>query len=106
MAATEMALPASPTNGSGLRWLEILESEFDGLFRELHHGLGRQPEDAEEASALWVSARSRVNGLSSVFAQMSRKSRAVFQTNCKLEVSKNKLVHPTPQYFDVNHFLS
>ncbi len=80
-----MALP-SPSGGSGLRWLEVLESEFDGLFRELHYGLGLQPASAEEERALWAGARSRVNGLASVFAQMSKKCRAVFETNLKLEV--------------------
>ena len=80
-----VAVPASFSGG--LRWLELLEAEFDDIFRQLHQGLAVVPESPEEARVLAAGSMSEVNALASVFAQMSQKTKAVSQSNCKLEVS-------------------
>jgi len=68
----------------GLAWLDALEGEFDRVFRELHLGLGALPPVYEEDSA---NLGGRVGAMASVFSQLVCKTKAVFQTNCKLEVS-------------------
>lgn len=70
----------------GLEWLDTLEGEFDSVFRELHLGLSSlspgEEEEEEEASL-----SDSVSAMASVFTQLVCKTKAVFQTNCKLEVS-------------------
>lgn len=71
----------------GLEWLDTLEGEFDSVFRVLHLGLsslslGEEEEEEEEASM-----SDSVSAMASVFTQLVCKTKAVFQTNCKLEVS-------------------
>ena len=68
----------------GLGWLDALEGEFDSVFRELHLGLGSLPPAYEEDT---TNLGGRVSAMASVFTQLVCKTKAVFKTNCKLEVS-------------------
>lgn len=74
----------------GLEWLDTLEGEFDSVFRELHLGLSSlssgEEEDEDE-----TSLRDSLSAMASVFTQLVSKTKAVFQTNCKLEVSLHLL---------------
>lgn len=73
---------------SSLQWLELLEGEFDRLFRELRLGLSTllsMEDDGPRAVARGM--KESVGALASVFAQLVHKSKTVFQTNCKLGVS-------------------
>lgn len=82
-----MSTPRSRSSGSkGLQWADLLEEELDGLFREARAELATLPVGPEEAEELVWAGRRRVDGLVAVFAQLLRKCKAVFQSNCKLEV--------------------
>ena len=78
---------------SSLKWVEILEGEFDRLYREIHHemaSLSDTLEESQETQGVMAEAQTRMNAVASVFAQLVHKSRAVFQSNCKLEVGVSK----------------
>ena len=72
----------------GLEWLDTLEGEFDSVFRVLHLGLSSlSPGEEEEEEEEEASMSDSVSAMASVFTQLVCKTKAVFQTNCKLEVS-------------------
>ena len=72
---------------SSLQWLELLEGEFDRLFRELRLDLSALLSMEDGPGAVARGMKDNVGALASVFAQLVHKSKTVFQTNCKLEVS-------------------
>ncbi|XP_042874901.1 Golgi-associated PDZ and coiled-coil motif-containing protein-like isoform X1 [Penaeus japonicus] len=72
------------------RWLDILEKEFDKAFVDLDLLIGEVDHyDLEETDFL-AQTRSRLESLSSCFAQLTHKAQTVFQANAKLEA---ELVH-------------
>ena len=78
----------SSLGSSSLHWLELLEGEFDRLFRELRLDLSALLSMEDGPSTVAQGMKGSVGALASVFAQLVHKSRTVFQTSCKLEVSR------------------
>ncbi|KAG7175794.1 Golgi-associated PDZ and coiled-coil motif-containing protein-like isoform X2 [Homarus americanus] len=72
------------------RWLDILEKEFDKAFVDLDLLIGEVDHYDIEEPDFQVQARSRLEALSSCFAQLAHKAQTIFQTNAKLEA---ELVH-------------
>ncbi|VDP05895.1 unnamed protein product [Soboliphyme baturini] len=66
-----------------LRWLEVLEKEFDKAFVDLDLILGEIDVDQME---LTFEGRLKMTALSASFAQLVHKSQAIFQSNLRLEV--------------------
>ncbi|KAK6641834.1 hypothetical protein RUM44_013552 [Polyplax serrata] len=66
------------------RWLEILEKEFDKNFVDLDLLIGDL--DGEEPDFVH-SARQKLAGLSSCFAQLTHKAQTIFQNSAKVEVN-------------------
>ncbi|XP_069175858.1 Golgi-associated PDZ and coiled-coil motif-containing protein isoform X1 [Procambarus clarkii] len=72
------------------RWLDILEKEFDKAFVDLDLLIGEVDHYDVEEPDFQAQARSRLEALSSCFAQLAHKAQTVFQANAKLEA---ELVH-------------
>ncbi|KAL3189329.1 hypothetical protein MRX96_002648 [Rhipicephalus microplus] len=73
------------TSAVAMKWLELLEKEFDRAYLDLDILLG---EVDEEQCDITYEARRRMSALSSAFAQLCHKAQTVFETNEKLEVSE------------------
>ncbi|XP_045116173.1 Golgi-associated PDZ and coiled-coil motif-containing protein-like isoform X5 [Portunus trituberculatus] len=72
------------------RWLDILEKEFDKAFVDLDILIGEVDHYDVEEQDFQSQARSRLEALSSCFAQLTHKAQTIFQANAKLEA---ELVH-------------
>ncbi|XP_050708625.1 Golgi-associated PDZ and coiled-coil motif-containing protein-like isoform X2 [Eriocheir sinensis] len=72
------------------RWLDILEKEFDKAFVDLDILVGDVDFFVLEEQDFRSQARSRLEALSSCFAQLTHKAQTIFQANAKLEA---ELVH-------------
>ncbi|KAK8728722.1 hypothetical protein OTU49_009111, partial [Cherax quadricarinatus] len=72
------------------RWLDLLEKEFDKSFVDLDLLIGEVDHYDVEEPDFQAQARSRLEALSSCFAQLAHKAQTVFQANAKLEA---ELVH-------------
>lgn len=70
------------TSAVAMKWLELLEKEFDRAYLDLDILLG---EVDEEQCDITYEARRRMSALSSAFAQLCHKAQTVFETNEKLE---------------------
>lgn len=68
---------------NGLKWLDLLESEFDKAFVDLDLILG---DIDEEQMDLMIACRKKLVSLSAAFTQLAHKSQVVFANNMKLEV--------------------
>ncbi|EEB20065.1 pist/gopc/cal/fig, putative [Pediculus humanus corporis] len=78
------------------RWLEILEKEFDKNFVDLD--LLIEDLDAEEPDFVH-SARQKLAGLSSCFAQLTHKAQTIFQNSAKIEKNQLDCFYPRVQRF-------
>lgn len=70
------------TSVVAMKWLELLEKEFDRAYLDLDILLG---EIDEEQSDIAYEGRRKMTALSSAFAQLCHKSQTVFEANEKLE---------------------
>ncbi|KAG1659631.1 Golgi-associated PDZ and coiled-coil motif-containing protein [Nymphon striatum] len=66
----------------GMKWLEILEKEFDKAYVDLDMLLGEIDADQME---IINESRPRMTTLSSVFVQLTHKAQTIFQNNSKFE---------------------
>lgn len=76
------------TSTVAMKWLELLEKEFDRAYLDLDILLG---EVDEEQCDVTYEARRRMSALSSAFAQLCHKAQTVFETNEKLESELQEL---------------
>ncbi|XP_037519949.1 LOW QUALITY PROTEIN: Golgi-associated PDZ and coiled-coil motif-containing protein-like [Rhipicephalus sanguineus] len=76
------------TSAVAMKWLELLEKEFDRAYLDLDILLG---EVDEEQCDITYEARRRMSALSSAFAQLCHKAQTVFETNEKLECELQEL---------------
>ena len=67
---------------TGMKWLEILEREFDTAFVDLDVCLGHLDEDSQDIA---FDARTKMTALSAAFAQLAHKSSLVFDANSRYE---------------------
>lgn len=67
---------------TGMRWLELLEKEFDKAFVDLDMLLGEIDEDQCD---IMYEGRQRMTALSAAFAQLAHKSQTVFESSIRLE---------------------
>ncbi|KAK7078786.1 hypothetical protein SK128_005985 [Halocaridina rubra] len=67
------------------RWLDLLEKEFDKAFVDLDLLIGEVDHFDIDDTDFQGPARSRLEALSSCFAQLTHKAQTVFQANAKLE---------------------
>ncbi|CAN7989381.1 unnamed protein product [Ixodes hexagonus] len=70
------------TSVVAMKWLELLEKEFDRAFLDLDILLG---ELDDEQCDITYEARRKMTALSSAFSQLCHKAHTVFETNEKLE---------------------
>ncbi|XP_013786292.1 Golgi-associated PDZ and coiled-coil motif-containing protein-like isoform X2 [Limulus polyphemus] len=70
------------TATAGLKWLNLLEKEFDKAFVDLDLLLGAIDEDQCE---IMYEGRQKMTALSAAFAQLCHKALTVFENNGKLE---------------------
>lgn len=68
---------------TGIKWLDLLESEFDKSFVDLDLLIGEVDEDQID---IIYAARQKLTALSTAFAQLSHKCQVVFENTMKLEV--------------------
>lgn len=68
---------------AGMKWLDLLESEFEKAYVDLDLMLG---DIDEEQIDLMVACRKKIISLSAAFTQLAHKAQVVFVTNGKLEV--------------------
>ena len=73
---------------TGMKWLEILEREFDTAFVDLDVCLGQLDEDSQDIA---FDARSKMTALSSAFAQLAHKASLVFDANSRYETTITSL---------------
>lgn len=73
---------------AGMKWLEVLEKEFDSAFVNLDLILNQI--DDEQAD-LVCDARNKTTSLSASFAQLIHKAIVLAENNDKLEVSFGNL---------------
>ncbi|XP_054717279.1 uncharacterized protein LOC129226673 [Uloborus diversus] len=66
----------------GIKWLDLLESEFDKAFVDLDLLIGEIDEDQID---IVYAARQKLTALSTAFAQLSHKSQVVCESSMKLE---------------------
>ncbi|XP_064461620.1 Golgi-associated PDZ and coiled-coil motif-containing protein-like [Ornithodoros turicata] len=71
-----------------MRWLELLEKEFDRAYLDLDILLG---EIDEEQCDIIYEGRRKMTALTSAFAQLCHKSQTVFETNERLEQEAQEL---------------
>lgn len=76
------------TSAVAMKWLELLEKEFDRAYLDLDILLG---EVDEEQCDITYEARRRMSALSSAFAQLCHKAQTVFETNEKQECQLQEL---------------
>lgn len=69
---------------TGMKWLEILEREFDTAFVDLDVCVGQLDEDSQDIA---FDARSKMTALSSSFAQLAHKASLVFDANSRHETT-------------------
>lgn len=67
---------------TGMKWLDLLESEFDKAFVDLDLMLGDIDEEQQD---LMIACRKKMQAISAAFAQLAHKSQVVFRSNMKLE---------------------
>lgn len=67
---------------TGMKWLDILEREFDTAFVDLDVCLGQLDEDSQDIA---FDARTKLTALSAAFAQLAHKSSLVFDANSRYE---------------------
>ncbi|XP_023215943.1 Golgi-associated PDZ and coiled-coil motif-containing protein-like [Centruroides sculpturatus] len=73
---------------SSVKWLELLEKEFDKAFVDLDLLLGEIDEDQCEIT---YEGRQKMTGLSSAFAQLFHKAQTMFENNSKTEADLAQL---------------
>lgn len=74
---------------AGMKWLDILEKEFDKAFTDLDVIIGHFEEDSNEHH--FFDARQRMGDIASIFLQLAHKASIVFEANTGLEKEQSQL---------------
>jgi golgi-associated PDZ and coiled-coil motif-containing protein len=84
---------------ASFRWLEILEKEYDNAFVDMDRIFNTIMADYDSGeliddnvAPLIDIARHKMKLICKCWTQLVHKAQTIFQVNCKLEVSSNKII--------------